>query len=185
MKLLLKELLINVTSFFRDAEAFVTLKRDILPVLFQDKPDGYVFRAWVAGCATGEETYSIAMLLREFMDETLRQRVEGNYAAHRGELGSDMQTISPPSQSGDAMAQGQTAMNTRAAQAGLNHNTPQRSDEQIGDARHRLNEQNESIESAKNGIMGDRSALAHETEQATQRFETAHNEQSTTIQKER
>ena len=73
VKLLFKELLINVTSFFRDAEAFVTLKRDILPLLFQDKPDGYVFRAWVAGCATGEETYSIVMLLREFMDETQQE----------------------------------------------------------------------------------------------------------------
>ena len=73
VKLLFKELLINVTSFFRDAEAFVTLKRDILPLLFEGKPEGYIFRAWVAGCATGEETYSIAMLLREFMDETRQE----------------------------------------------------------------------------------------------------------------
>jgi two-component system CheB/CheR fusion protein len=67
--ILFKELLINVTSFFRDPEAFVTLKQEILPALFADKPDGYVFRAWVSGCASGEEAYSIAMLLREFMDE--------------------------------------------------------------------------------------------------------------------
>ncbi|MCX7195761.1 MAG: PAS domain-containing protein [Proteobacteria bacterium] len=73
VKLLFKELLINVTSFFRDAEAFVTLKRDILPLLFEGKPEDYVFRVWVAGCATGEETYSIAMLLREFMDETRQE----------------------------------------------------------------------------------------------------------------
>ncbi|AKU12153.1 MCP methyltransferase/methylesterase, CheR/CheB [Azoarcus sp. CIB] len=66
---LFKELLINVTSFFRDAEAFVTLKREILPLLLRDKPEAYVLRIWVAGCATGEEAYSIAILLRELMDE--------------------------------------------------------------------------------------------------------------------
>lgn len=68
--LLFKELLINVTSFFRDTEAFTTLKQTILPLLLKDKPEGYVFRVWVAGCASGEEAYSIAILLRELMDET-------------------------------------------------------------------------------------------------------------------
>ena len=67
---LFKELLINVTSFFRDPEAFVVLKQDILPQLLKGKPDGYVVRVWVAGCASGEEAYSVAMLLREFMDES-------------------------------------------------------------------------------------------------------------------
>ena len=66
---LFKELLINVTSFFRDSEAFVLLQKEILPQLFQNKPEDYVFRVWVAGCATGEEAYSIAILLRELMDE--------------------------------------------------------------------------------------------------------------------
>jgi two-component system CheB/CheR fusion protein len=70
VQLLFKELLINVTSFFRDPEAFVAMKTDILPLLLKDKPENYVFRAWVAGCATGEEAYSIAILLRELMDET-------------------------------------------------------------------------------------------------------------------
>lgn len=70
---LFKELLINVTNFFRDQEAFVTLKQDILPALLADKPDSYVFRIWVAGCATGEETYSIAMVLREVMDKSRRE----------------------------------------------------------------------------------------------------------------
>ena len=70
---LVKELLINVTSFFRDPEAFVVLKQEILPQLFADKPEDYVFRVWVAGCASGEEAYSIAMLLREFMDESERE----------------------------------------------------------------------------------------------------------------
>ena len=67
---LFKELLINVTSFFRDTEAFVCLQQDILPHLLNGKPEGYVFRVWVAGCATGEEAYSVAILLRERMDES-------------------------------------------------------------------------------------------------------------------
>jgi len=73
LQVLFKELLINVTSFFRDAEAFVALKQDILPKLLEGKAEGYVFRAWVAGGATGEEAYSIAILLREIMDESHRE----------------------------------------------------------------------------------------------------------------
>ncbi len=70
---LFKQLLINVTSFFRNPEAFVALKREILPQLLADKPTNYVLRVWVAACATGEEAYSIAMLLREFMDESHKE----------------------------------------------------------------------------------------------------------------
>ena len=67
---LFKDLLISVTSFFRDPEAFAVLGQQVLPQLLADKPAGYVLRIWVAGCASGEEAYSIAMLLREFMNET-------------------------------------------------------------------------------------------------------------------
>ena len=67
---LFNEFLINVTSFFRDAEAFAALKQDISPTLLSDKPDDYVFRVWVAGCASGEEAYSIAIILRELIEET-------------------------------------------------------------------------------------------------------------------
>jgi two-component system CheB/CheR fusion protein len=67
--LLFKELLINVTSFFRDPEAFATLQQTILPALLADKPTGYVFRVWVAGCASGEEAYSIAIVLHELLDD--------------------------------------------------------------------------------------------------------------------
>jgi len=69
VQILYKELLINVTSFFRDPEAFDLLKRDILPQLFENKPDNYVLRLWVPGCATGEEAYSLAIILRELMDD--------------------------------------------------------------------------------------------------------------------
>jgi two-component system CheB/CheR fusion protein len=64
---LFRDLLIGVTQFFRDAKAFEILERDIIPKLLQDKgPDDQV-RVWVPGCATGEEAYSIAILLRERM----------------------------------------------------------------------------------------------------------------------
>jgi len=68
--ILFKELLINVTNFFRDTEAFKLLQQEILPELCKGKLDDYVFRVWVAGCATGEEAYSIAILLRELQEQT-------------------------------------------------------------------------------------------------------------------
>ena len=65
---LFKELLIGVTSFFRDPDGFESLVTSAIPLLFGNKPDDYVVRAWVAGCSTGEEAYTLAMLLREYMD---------------------------------------------------------------------------------------------------------------------
>jgi two-component system CheB/CheR fusion protein len=64
---LFKELLINVTNFFRDPEAFIALKISILPPLLKAKPAGSIVRVWVAGCASGEEAYSIAMVLQELL----------------------------------------------------------------------------------------------------------------------
>jgi chemotaxis methyl-accepting protein methylase len=62
---LLGDLLISVTQFFRDRETWHALERDVIPRLFEGKgPDDEV-RAWVCGCATGEEAYSLAILLRE------------------------------------------------------------------------------------------------------------------------
>ncbi|WP_148218576.1 chemotaxis protein CheB [Methylotenera versatilis] len=68
--ILFKELLINVTSFFRDTEAFLVLENDVLPQLCLNKSDEDNFRVWVPGCASGEEAYSIAILLSELMDKT-------------------------------------------------------------------------------------------------------------------
>jgi two-component system, chemotaxis family, CheB/CheR fusion protein len=62
---LLKDLLISVTNFFRDREAFLALERQIIPLLFEGRSENEQVRAWVPGCATGEEAYSIAMLLAE------------------------------------------------------------------------------------------------------------------------
>ncbi|HEY3275029.1 MAG TPA: chemotaxis protein CheB [Syntrophorhabdaceae bacterium] len=72
VKQLLKEMLINVTNFFRDPEAFEALTKVALPEILRDKPDDYLLRVWVAGCATGEEAYSIAMAIREHAEETGR-----------------------------------------------------------------------------------------------------------------
>jgi len=69
VQVLFKELLINVTSFFRDKEAFEALTKEALPRIFEGKPENYVFRAWIPGCASGEEVYSIAMLFSEYMAE--------------------------------------------------------------------------------------------------------------------
>jgi two-component system CheB/CheR fusion protein len=64
-KALLNDLLIGVTNFFRDREAFDTLEREILPAVYRDRQAGDEVRAWVAGCATGEEAFSMAMLLAD------------------------------------------------------------------------------------------------------------------------
>ena len=61
-----RELLISVTHFFRDADAFAALERNIIPGLFHGKVSQDQVRVWAAGCATGEEAYSVAMLLAEF-----------------------------------------------------------------------------------------------------------------------
>jgi len=61
---LLQDLLISVTNFFRDTECFAALE-ERLPHLFADKSGADTVRVWIAGCATGEEAYSIAMLLTE------------------------------------------------------------------------------------------------------------------------
>jgi two-component system CheB/CheR fusion protein len=69
---LLKDLLINVTGFFRDPDAFAALSGEILPQLLADKGDNIVFRAWVAACSSGEEVFSIAILLHELMNASGR-----------------------------------------------------------------------------------------------------------------
>jgi len=74
---LFHELLIGVTSFFRDHQAFEVFAQKGLPLLFDNKPEGASVRIWVAGCSTGEEAYSLAMVLREYLSEAkIRRRVE-------------------------------------------------------------------------------------------------------------
>lgn len=64
---LLQDLLIGVTNFFRDPHAFEALEREVIPQLFEGKGPEDTIRVWVPGCSTGEEAYSIAILLREHM----------------------------------------------------------------------------------------------------------------------
>jgi len=65
--LLFRDLLIGVTSFFRDQETFEALESIVIPKLFENVGASDIVRVWVPGCATGEEAYSIAILLREHM----------------------------------------------------------------------------------------------------------------------
>ncbi|BAH77151.1 chemotaxis protein CheB [Solidesulfovibrio magneticus] len=62
---LYKDLLIGVTSFFRDPEAFSKMEREIIPSIFESASENEEIRAWIAGCATGEEVYSLGILLYE------------------------------------------------------------------------------------------------------------------------
>jgi two-component system CheB/CheR fusion protein len=69
---LFRDLLIGVTNFFRDPDVFEVMEKQIIPKLFEHKNAGAVIRIWSAGCSTGEEAYSIAILLQEHM-EALKQ----------------------------------------------------------------------------------------------------------------
>jgi two-component system, chemotaxis family, CheB/CheR fusion protein len=64
---LFNDLLIGVTEFFRDKREFEVLETQVVPKIFGDKGAGQQVRIWVLGCATGEEAYSIGILLREYM----------------------------------------------------------------------------------------------------------------------
>ena len=69
---LFHDLLIGVTNFFRDPQAFAVLHEKVLPRLLAEKPVHDAVRVWVCGCSTGEEAYSIAMLLYEHVVELKR-----------------------------------------------------------------------------------------------------------------
>ena len=71
---LFRELLIGVTQFFRDAESFDQLKRRYIPQLVEKMKTGEAVRAWIPGCSSGEEVYSLAIVLREALD-TIDRRI--------------------------------------------------------------------------------------------------------------
>ncbi|MEY4569596.1 MAG: protein glutamate methylesterase CheB and methyltransferase CheR [Verrucomicrobiota bacterium] len=68
LDLLFKEMLIGVTSFFRDPEVWQLLREETIPALLASPPAG-TLRAWVAGCSTGEEAYSLAIVFKEAMEK--------------------------------------------------------------------------------------------------------------------
>jgi two-component system CheB/CheR fusion protein len=67
---LYKDLLIGVTSFFRDTDAFESIQTQVIPEIVSSAEPGAPIRAWVVGCSTGEEAYSLAMLFHEHMERT-------------------------------------------------------------------------------------------------------------------
>ncbi|MBN2175014.1 MAG: PAS domain S-box protein [Bacteroidales bacterium] len=69
-EMLKKDFLISVTSFFRDIDAFLILKEKVIEKLIFKRPANDTIRVWVAGCATGEEAYSIAILLDELIEKS-------------------------------------------------------------------------------------------------------------------
>lgn len=68
---LFRDLLIGVTDFFRDAVAFQSLETSVIPKLFEGRDADDEVRVWIAGCSTGEEAYSVAILLREQCEKLL------------------------------------------------------------------------------------------------------------------
>ena len=68
LEALFRDLLIGVTNFFRDPAAFLVLEQQAIPAVFKGKAVGEAIRVWCTGCSTGEEAYSIAMLLQERME---------------------------------------------------------------------------------------------------------------------
>ncbi|HEY0355895.1 MAG TPA: chemotaxis protein CheB, partial [Flavisolibacter sp.] len=68
VKALCREFLINVTRFFRDEEAFESIRTNVIPQLFLQKEAGDTIKVWVVAASTGEEAYTLAMLFEEYMD---------------------------------------------------------------------------------------------------------------------
>ncbi|MFZ4521401.1 MAG: chemotaxis protein CheB [Bacteroidales bacterium] len=72
-EILFKELLIGVTNFFRDPPVWELLREKVLPDLLESLPEGYILRAWVPGCSTGEEAYSLAIIFKEVVEKLKKQ----------------------------------------------------------------------------------------------------------------
>lgn len=73
-QILFKELLIGVTNFFRDPEVWKKIAEQILPEMLEKFPNGYSLRAWVPGCSTGEEAYSLAIVFKEALAKIKTQK---------------------------------------------------------------------------------------------------------------
>lgn len=74
VQILFKELLIGVTSFFRDAAVWDALREKILPQLIAELPDKYILRAWITGCSTGEEAFSLAIVFKEIVRQASTEK---------------------------------------------------------------------------------------------------------------
>jgi len=85
-ELLYQDLLIPVTGFFRDPQAYDALSESVFPLLFKGREFGSPLRIWVAGCATGEEPYSIAMSLHEWLGDRIADRKIQIFASDLSEV---------------------------------------------------------------------------------------------------
>lgn len=74
LNLLFQELLIGVTNFFRNPEVWEKLLNSVFPKLFSEFPNGYTFRAWIAGGSTGEEAFSLAMIFLEATEKVKNEK---------------------------------------------------------------------------------------------------------------
>ena len=74
LDILFKELLIGVTNFFRDIDVWEHLKNKVIPSLIAKLPQGQVLRAWIPGCSTGEEAYSLAIVFQEAIEKNLQNK---------------------------------------------------------------------------------------------------------------
>lgn len=83
---LLNTVLINVTRFFRDPQAWEVLRDEVLPVFFRGRGPGSTFRVWCAGCATGEEAYTTAILLNELLGPRMKDFELKIYATDNDEV---------------------------------------------------------------------------------------------------
>jgi two-component system CheB/CheR fusion protein len=72
--ILFKELMIGVTNFFRDTKVWETLKNKVIPDIIENLDEGSVLRAWVPGCSTGEEAYSLAIVFNEVLEKVVSHR---------------------------------------------------------------------------------------------------------------
>ncbi|QBR04075.1 PAS domain S-box protein (plasmid) [Paraburkholderia pallida] len=72
LEALYHDILINVTSFFRDPDAFDAIRQRVLPAIMKNREPGTPLRIWVPGCSTGQEAYSLAIVVTEFLEETHR-----------------------------------------------------------------------------------------------------------------
>ncbi|MDB5283925.1 MAG: chemotaxis protein, partial [Bacteroidota bacterium] len=87
IKILAKEFLINVTRFFRDLDAFETLRINVVPQILKDKRPSDSIKVWVSACSTGEEAYSIAMLFYEYLEKT--RQLDRNIKIFATDIDSD------------------------------------------------------------------------------------------------
>ncbi|MGM3306483.1 chemotaxis protein CheB [Anabaena sp. WFMT] len=81
------EILINVTSFFRDSNAYQALKERVFPSIVKGKSSQLPIRIWVTGCATGQEVYSIAICLLEFLEDVISKPAIQIFATDINEIG--------------------------------------------------------------------------------------------------